>query len=128
MSEVMPSTAELAVQPSTPNQINSANGVSCQQPSFAEPTHLIALRQAFEAAIVSRLFTGDKKVVEKAIAALAIPDPDARFRKQFADVARRNLLAKAAADEHGNIRNPSQEAINAEVERLIANLKAKKAA
>lgn len=85
------------------------------------------VQQAVDAALASPLFTGNLNVVNKALAALAIPDPDARFRKQFHDVAKRNLLVRATADEHGNIRQPSDEAINAEVERLIAKLKAKKA-
>jgi hypothetical protein len=95
------------------------------KPTVSEVKAMV--QQAVDAALASPLFTGDIKVVNKALEALQIPDPDARFRKQFHDVAKRNLLAKATEDENGNIRKPSDVAINAEVDRLLTNLKAKKA-
>lgn len=84
------------------------------------------IQQAVDAALASPLFTGDEKVVRKALEALAIPDIYARFRKQFQDVALRNLLAKAPVVD-GQIAYPTTEAKAAEVERLINELKAKKA-
>jgi len=88
----------------------------------------VMVQQAVDAALASTYFTSDLKQVNKALEALQIPDPDARFRKQFSTVARRNLLANATEDENGNIRKPSHEAIKAEVDRLLTNLKAKKKA
>jgi 3-deoxy-D-manno-octulosonic acid (KDO) 8-phosphate synthase len=91
-----------------------------------ESTIITALRQAFEVAIASDIFKDDKKAVQKAIDALEIPDPEARFRKLFLAIANRNLLAKAPKDENGNIRCPSDTAITAEVGRLLTNRRAKK--
>jgi hypothetical protein len=104
------------------NAINPVEETSTLNP---EPANITALRQAFEAALASADFKNDKKVVEKAIKALEIPDPDARFRKQFFNVAKRNLLDEATPDENGYILHPSNAAINAEVERLLTNRRAK---
>lgn len=119
---------EVSQQSNPTSTSETANNIAFSfgaKPTVAEVKAMV--QQAVDAALASPLFTGNLNVVNKALEALQIPDPDARFRKQFSDVARRNLLAKATEDENGNIRKPSDEAINAEVDRLLTNLKAKKA-
>ncbi|MDD2271120.1 MAG: hypothetical protein PHP95_04185 [Desulfuromonadaceae bacterium] len=127
MSQATPNQAVSPQSPAT-STIETASNIAFSfgaKPTVAEIKAMV--QHAVDAALASSAFTGDIKVVNKALEALAIPDPDARFRKQFSDVARRNLLAKAPEDENGNIRKPSDAAINAEVDRLLTALKAKKA-
>lgn len=71
-------------------------------------------------------YPASEKYIQKAIEAL---DTEARWRKQFTKTAIKTLLAKAAKDlKPGEaITFPSEVAINAEVERLLKNLRDKKA-
>ena len=128
MSLIKPEDAVLT-QSTTTSTSGTARNVAFSygaKPTTAEVTAMV--QQAVDAALASTDFTGDIKVVNKALEALQIPDPDARFRKQFSDVATRNLLAKAPKDDNGKVAYPSDEAVKAEVDRLLANLKAKKKA
>ncbi|MDD2231123.1 MAG: hypothetical protein PHY48_17185, partial [Candidatus Cloacimonetes bacterium] len=121
----LPANPEAVTQQSNPtdtiyNSVPTGTNELRQNVAFsfgAKPTVAdvkAMVQQAVDAALASPLFTGNLNVVNKALESLQIPDPDARFRKQFSDVARRNLLAKAPEDENGNIRKPSDAAINAE--------------
>lgn len=122
MSQTTTPTPEAAVQPSASTNATN-NAIAFGAKPTTEQIKTI-VQQAVDAALASPLFTGNLKVVNKALEALAIPDPYARFRKQFKDVALRNLLAKAPV-VNGQVAYPSNEALAAELERLIDELKAK---
>ena len=88
----------------------------------AEPQHILALRTAYALALATPDFTGDKKRVEKAIAALTLPDPETRVRAQLRSNAEKTLFAAAAkkATIPGNtFVPPTQEAIDKKVEEGV---------
>ena len=67
------------------------------------PPHIIALKDAFKAAVLNVEWVKDIKKVEKATAALTLPDPETRVRAQLETNALKTLRAKAAkrAEEPG---------------------------
>lgn len=85
------------------------------------------IRKACEDAVASLDFLNSTGLIKKALKALEVPDPEARFRKLFKEVAIRNLLSKATKDASGNVPYPSDAALTTEVERLFANRKANQA-
>jgi len=88
----------------------------------AEPQHIADLRKVYALAIANADFTGDKKRVEKAIAALTLPDPETRVRAQLRSNAEKTLFAAAAkkATIPGNtFVPPTQEAIDKKVEEGV---------
>jgi len=97
-----------------------------QQPlSAAQSASASQIRKACEDAVASLDFLNDEKLVRKALKALEIPDTEARFNKQFLAVATRNLLSKATKDANGNVPYPADTAIDAEVQRLFTNWRAR---
>jgi len=86
---------------------------------------LVLLAEAYATATESPLFNSNGELIDKAIDALLAFDPDSRWRKQFRSVAIRNLLAKATKNADGNIPYPTEDAIQEETNRLLANKKAK---
>ena len=88
----------------------------------AEPQHIADLRKVYALAIANADFTGDKKRVEKAIAALTLPDPETRVRAQLRANAEKTLFAdaaKKAAKNGNNFIPPTQEEIDLHVERGV---------
>ena len=88
----------------------------------AEPQHIQDLRTAFALALATPDFTGDKKRVEKATAALTLPNPENRVRAQLTSSSLKILKAKKA-DEAFRTNTPyvppTQEEVNTRVERGV---------
>ncbi|MEI8280494.1 MAG: hypothetical protein WCG87_12075 [Bacteroidota bacterium] len=130
----MQAPTEAAVIGSTPNPTQEAVQMATAANTTAtllgtKPTVeqiKTMVQQAVDAALASTDFTSDINLVTKALKALAVPDAEARFRKQFRDVAVRNLLKKAPV-VNGNVAYPSDAVIDTEVSRLFANWRAKQA-
>ena len=93
----------------------------------AQSTTASQIRKACEEAVASLDFLNRASLIKKALKALEVRDPEARFRKLFKEVAIRNLLSKATKDASGNVPYPSDAALTTEVERLFANRKANQA-
>lgn len=92
------------------------------------PQYVTDLKAAFELAIVSPDFIDNKKKVEAAIKALAVPNAEARVIAQLKTHAEKSLYAKAAMCALKNntmVVAPTQEAINAKVAEGLAAWKAK---
>lgn len=124
MSQTTSTTPNAAAQQSTSTNATSNVFAFGAKPTTEQVKTMV--QQAVDAALASPLFTGNINVVNKALAALAIPDPDARFRKQFRDIAIRNLLAKATV-VNGQIAYPSETDIANELSRLLQSRKNKQA-
>jgi hypothetical protein len=82
-----------------------------------ELQYVTDLKAAFALAIASPKFTEDKKKVEAAIKALAVPNAEARVIAQLKTHAEKKLFADAglAAVKTGNFVAPTQEEIEAHV-------------
>lgn len=110
-------------------EVGTDNSASIAVSLPADSPVVAQLRVAFEEAIASKEFTSSTNHVKKALKALEVPDLEARFAKQFRDVAIRNLLSDAAKKSDGtSVPYPTDDAINTELNRLLANRKAKLAA
>jgi hypothetical protein len=107
----MPNTVQAAVEqsdlnPATDTTDNSVSTVADETISSAfqqqllipasEPSYMGEFRQVSAAALVNPDFFNDRKRVEKAIAALKMPDPVARVRAQLLVNAEKTLYAEAA--------------------------------
>jgi hypothetical protein len=81
-------------------QLNALLGA---QDGTTYPSHIIALKDAFIAAVSNAEWVKDSRRAEKAMAAFALPDPEARVRAQLETNALKTLRAKAAkkAEEPG---------------------------
>lgn len=95
--------------------------------SATEPHYVTDLKAAFALAIASTDFTDNKKKVEAAIKALAVPNAEARVIAQLKTHAEKKLFADAglAAVKTGNFIAPTQEAIDAYVAVGLAAWRAK---
>jgi len=119
-------TKDISVTPATSTSDTAQDSTANTGTQPAESAVKVQLREAFEAAIASRDFINSSSLVRKAHKALEIPDPDARFRKLFKDVAIRNLLKKAPV-VNGSVSYPSDAALATEVQRLLDKRQANQA-
>lgn len=122
---VMPATEE---QP--PANISIADVTSAEReetkvlfsvPASGHPAYVDEFMLAYEAAIKSSDFLDDRKKVEKATAAMKLPNPEERVRAQLRSHAERNLRARAAreAERTGNYVAPTEADFKAYVEQGV---------
>jgi hypothetical protein len=91
------------------------------------PEHILALKDAFKAAVANPEFVKDSKRVEKAKDAFKMPDEEARVRAQLKSHAEKKLRSDAAirAEDTGEYVAPTQDEINQHIERGVKAWRAK---
>lgn len=85
------------------------------------PAYIVEFRQAFAAANINQLFLDDRKKVEKATAALKMPNPEDRVRAQLLVHTEKTMYADAAkrAEKGEPFVPPTKAQINAKVEEGV---------